>query len=104
MRNIFDDMKTGIINGWYPLIEKVMPRVYHRHLAEKEMENIYGCKCFGKEECTHVENEEAVDETENSEDKSEDEESTVNTLSEEQKETGNAETPVTDDDPQQPTT
>ena len=100
MRNIFDEMKTGIINGWYPLIEKVMPRVYHRHLAAPAMENIYGCKCFGKDECTHVTtDEEAVDETNNTVDNS-----VASKSADESNESGSTETTVTDDDPQNPTT
>ena len=37
-----DAGKVGGEDGWYPATEKVMPRVYHKYLKEKDLENIYG--------------------------------------------------------------
>lgn len=101
---------NGISNGWYPPIVPEMPRIYHKYLRDMEMENIYGCKCFGSEECTHVEqntttedsttNDETVEEdtTENSEANNETTDESTNT--ETVQENG---TTGDEDDPQQPT-
>lgn len=98
MRDTIKEMKNGITNGWYPLIKKVMPRIYHKYLAAPAMENIYGCKCFGKDECTHVVKEEEVVDKEIS--VTETDESKMEKASIEENSINNT---TDEDDPQQPT-